>query len=63
MIFAIADVLSSDELTEINSILSKAEFVDGKLTAGWHAKLVKNNQQLKGGTSQTKALQGPNYRA
>ncbi|MDJ0899899.1 MAG: Fe2+-dependent dioxygenase [Xenococcus sp. MO_188.B8] len=58
MIFAIADVLSSEELTDINSILSKAEFVDGKLTAGWHAKLVKNNKQLKGGTSQTKDLQG-----
>ena len=58
MIFAIAGVLSSDELTEINSTLSKAEFVDGKLTAGWHAKLVKNNQQLKGGRSQTKNLQG-----
>ena len=58
MIFEIADVLSSEELTDINTILSKAEFVDGKLTAGWHAKLVKNNQQLKGGTSQTKDLQG-----
>ena len=58
MIFAIADLLSSEELTNINSILSKAEFVDGKLTAGWHAKLVKNNQQLKGGTAQTKDLQG-----
>ena len=28
------------------------------MTAGWHAKLVKNNQQLKGGTAQTKDLQG-----
>ena len=26
--------------------------MDGKLTAGWHAKLVKNNQQLKAGTTQ-----------
>ena len=58
MIFAIADILSSDELTEINSTLSKAEFVDGKLTAGWHAKLVKNNQQLKGGTTKARDLQG-----
>ena len=58
MIFEIAALLSSEELTDINTILSKAEFVDGKLTAGWHAKLVKNNQQLKQGTAQTKDLQG-----
>lgn len=52
MIFSIADVLTPAEITEIVSILSKAEFVDGQLTAGWHAKLVKHNQQLKAGTFQ-----------
>ena len=30
--------------------MNQAEFVDGKLSAGWHAKLVKHNQQLKAGT-------------
>ena len=52
MIFSIEQIFSPDELAEIRQILEKAEFVDGKLTAGWHAKLVKNNQQLKSGTSQ-----------
>ena len=52
MIFSIDSVLSPEEITEIKQILEQAEFVDGKLTAGWHAKLVKNNQQLKAGTSQ-----------
>ena len=52
MIFSIDQILSPDELAEIGLILSQGEFVDGKLTAGWHAKLVKNNQQLKAGTSQ-----------
>ena len=52
MIFSIDQILSSDELSKIEKVLSQAEFVDGKLTAGWHAKLVKNNQQLKAGTSQ-----------
>lgn len=52
MIFSIDHILSPDELNDITKVLSKAEFVDGKLTAGWHAKLVKNNQQLKAGTSQ-----------
>ena len=52
MIFSIDQILSPDEIIEIKQVLEQAEFVDGKLTAGWHAKLVKNNQQLKAGTSQ-----------
>ena len=52
MIFSIDDILNPEELSSITKILEQAEFVDGKLTAGWHAKLVKNNQQLKLGTSQ-----------
>jgi len=47
MIFKIPDILAPEELEYITSSLAQAEFVDGKLTAGWHAKLVKNNQQLK----------------
>ena len=52
MIFSIDNIISPDEIAEMKQILEQAEFVDGKLTAGWHAKLVKNNQQLKAGTSQ-----------
>jgi PKHD-type hydroxylase len=52
MIFSIDSILSPEELSEIKQVLETAEFVDGKLTAGWHAKLVKNNRQLKAGTSQ-----------
>jgi len=52
MIFTIDQILAPNELTEITQALSRAEFIDGKLTAGWHAKLVKNNQQLKVGTTQ-----------
>ena len=62
MIFSIDDVISPDEIAEIRQILDRAEFIDGKLTAGWHAKLVKNNQQLKIGTSQ-KELQAKICRA
>jgi PKHD-type hydroxylase len=57
MIFSIDDILNSEELDEIVSTLNEAEFVDGKLTAGWHAKLAKNNRQLKKGTSQNNLLQ------
>ena len=52
MIFSIDNLLAPDEILEIKQVLEQAEFVDGKLTAGWHAKLVKNNQQLKAGASQ-----------
>ena len=52
MIFRIPDILAPEELEYITSSLAQAEFVDGKLTAGWHAKLVKNNQQLKHSKSQ-----------
>ncbi len=47
MLFQIPDVLSTEELQQLRSELSEAEFVDGKTTAGWYAKQVKNNQQLK----------------
>ncbi|AFZ45367.1 2OG-Fe(II) oxygenase [Halothece sp. PCC 7418] len=46
MILCIDQVLTSEELESIHDSLAKATFVDGKLTAGWHAKLVKENQQL-----------------
>ncbi len=52
MIFKIPDILAPEELKYITSSLAEAEFVDGKLTAGWHAKLVKHNQQLKYGEFQ-----------
>lgn len=47
MILYIADVLTGAELAELVKHLTTAEFVDGKLTAGWHARLVKHNTQLK----------------
>ncbi|MGF1491006.1 MAG: Fe2+-dependent dioxygenase [Microcoleaceae cyanobacterium] len=48
MILKLPKVLSSEELAHFQSTLSQAEFIDGKLTAGWYAKQVKNNLQLKG---------------
>ena len=51
MIFSIPDILSPSDLEQIQLSLAQADFVDGKLTAGWHAKSVKQNQQLKAGTA------------
>jgi PKHD-type hydroxylase len=46
MILCIAGVLSTNEVKALATQLADASFEDGKLTAGWHAKLVKNNLQL-----------------
>ena len=56
MIFTIPNILNASQLAQITASLAKAEFVDGKLTAGWHAKLVKNNQQLKPKSPQIQPL-------
>lgn len=47
MIFSIDHLLTSEELKFLVESLEQADFVDGKTTAGWHAKFVKNNMQLK----------------
>jgi PKHD-type hydroxylase len=46
MLLTIDAVLTPDELLELSNCLGSATFVDGKLTAGWHAQLVKHNTQL-----------------
>ena len=46
MILVIKDVLSPDDILKVSDKLTALKFVDGTKTAGWHAKLVKNNQQV-----------------
>ncbi|MBD0269735.1 MAG: Fe2+-dependent dioxygenase [Cyanobacteria bacterium Co-bin8] len=58
MIFKIPNLLTPEELEQITSQLAKSEFIDGKLTAGWHAKLVKNNQQLSRQDNTYEVLKG-----
>lgn len=48
MLFKIPDVLSAEQRVELLTQLKEADFIDGKATAGWYAKQVKQNQQLKG---------------
>ncbi|MBE9137831.1 Fe2+-dependent dioxygenase [Nodosilinea sp. LEGE 07088] len=45
MIVCITDLLTTDEVARIQDGLAQAEFVPGETTAGWHAKLVKQNEQ------------------
>jgi PKHD-type hydroxylase len=56
MIFTIDNLLTAEELGFIKNNLNPDDFVDGKTTAGWHAKLVKDNTQLKQNAPQTKDL-------
>ena len=46
MLFTIPDLLSPSEVIALCNRLQKIPLVDGKSTAGWHAKTVKQNQQL-----------------
>ncbi|MBW4593127.1 MAG: Fe2+-dependent dioxygenase [Brasilonema angustatum HA4187-MV1] len=46
MIICIDNILNSEELELIHSKLTNSELRDGKETAGWYAKEVKNNLQL-----------------
>ncbi|PZV06996.1 MAG: Fe2+-dependent dioxygenase [Leptolyngbya sp.] len=45
MIVCIPDLLTADEVDGLKHDLTQAEFVPGESTAGWHAKLVKQNEQ------------------
>jgi PKHD-type hydroxylase len=46
MILSIDNVLTPEELDFVTSRLDTNDFVDGKTTAGWHARFVKHNTQL-----------------
>lgn len=56
MILCIGEVLTPEELSTVVAKLSTAEFVDGKATAGWHAKLVKQNTQVKAEAPEIEAV-------
>jgi PKHD-type hydroxylase len=46
MIVTLEQLLAPELLDALRSQLRPEDFVDGKLTAGWHARLVKQNTQL-----------------
>jgi PKHD-type hydroxylase len=45
MQIVIGNVLSADDLATVTAALARAQFVDGRATAGFAARLVKNNRQ------------------
>lgn len=46
MQITIGDVLSETDLEDIHAALNRARFVDGRRTAGFSARIVKNNHQV-----------------
>lgn len=56
MIICIDQILTPELLERIRNTLDGGEFQDGRSTAGWHAKLVKNNEQLKVSGGQAEGL-------
>ncbi|MFT5539623.1 MAG: hypothetical protein ACI82H_001144 [Alphaproteobacteria bacterium] len=46
MLLCIADVITPAALIELRNLYAHGSFQDGRRTAGWHARLVKNNTQL-----------------
>lgn len=47
MLLCLANILTPDELAGLRAKLNPDDFIDGKATAGWHARLVKHNTQLR----------------
>jgi PKHD-type hydroxylase len=47
MILPVANVLSPDQVSEIVQRLGGGRWQSGSATAGWHARLVKENEQLR----------------
>lgn len=47
MILCVADLLTADELQQLDTWLAELPHTDGRQTAGWHAQFVKNNEQAE----------------
>jgi PKHD-type hydroxylase len=53
MMITIADVLAPADLEEVRATLGSMRFEDGRATAGWSARLVKDNEQAREGAALT----------
>src|SRR5436190_6066100 len=56
MMLCIGDVLEKQEAAAIRSEVENLNFLDGRATAGWAARLVKDNEQADPDYNQLKAL-------
>lgn len=56
MLLQIPDVLTAEQVKEFRDVLAKAEWVDGKVTAGHQSAQVKNNTQLPENSQEARLL-------
>jgi len=56
MIFSIDNLLTAENLAFISDRIDNKDFIDGKKTAGWHAKTVKENTQLSPEVNYSQAI-------
>lgn len=56
MLIKISNLLDTNKLTNIRTMLEKVEFIDGKHSAGKAAQRVKNNEEMKQGSQQAEYL-------
>jgi PKHD-type hydroxylase len=56
MLITIPDVLTADQLAQARNLLSKAEWVDGRVTAGHQSAMAKNNLQIPEGHPSAEAI-------
>jgi PKHD-type hydroxylase len=56
MLLHIPDILTKEQVAEFREILAKAEWIDGKTTAGYQAATVKSNMQLSQKSAEAKML-------
>jgi PKHD-type hydroxylase len=56
MLLAIPDLLSPEEVASARALLGKAEWIDGRVTAGPQSARAKNNQQLAEGSAAAESI-------
>jgi PKHD-type hydroxylase len=56
MLLSIPDVLNADQVSRARQILDRAEWVDGKVTAGYQSARTKDNQQIPEGHAAAQEL-------
>jgi len=56
MLLSIPDVLTAEQVAQARQILDKAEWVDGKVTAGYQSARTKDNMQLPEGSPAARQL-------
>ncbi|MDX1756953.1 MAG: Fe2+-dependent dioxygenase [Marinobacter sp.] len=56
MIVCIGEILKPEQLQRVRVALDSGAFEDGRKSAGWHARLVKNNEQMQMADQKAQAL-------